>query len=83
MVERWLGREEIYIDKSVTGAKVKLERSIASRVNIKEGDTITEEMIHMLSPGDGFKWAQKELVVGHKALANIPANEIIYPNLID
>ena len=83
MVEKWLGREEIYIDKSVSGAKVKLERSIASKVNIKKGDTITEQMIHMLSPGDGIKWAQKELVVGHKALIDIPANEIIYSNLID
>ena len=37
----------------------------------------------MLSPGDGFKWAEKDFVVGHKAIKDIPANEIIYQSLID
>lgn len=82
IAERWLGTEELYIDKSVSGAKVKLERSIASKRYIRASETITENDIHMLSPGDGFKWADKDRVVGHKALCDIPANEIIYPNAI-
>ena len=60
-----------------------MERSIASVVEIKAGEVITEDKIHMLSPGDGLKWAQKDLVIGHKAISDIPANEIIYQNLID
>lgn len=83
MVEKWLGEEDIYIDKSVASSMIKLERSIASLVDIKAGDTITENMIHMLSPGDGFKWAEKEKVIGHKALEDIKSNEIIYDNLIN
>lgn len=83
MVEKWLGYEDIYIDKSVAGSKEKLERSIASLVDIKARQTITEDMIHMLSPGDGFKWADKDKVVGHTALKDIPANEIIYDYLIN
>lgn len=83
MVERWLGKEDLYIDKSVAGSKVKLERSIASLCDIKAGEVITEDKIHMLSPGDGFKWAQKDMVVGHKAVQDIPANEIIYSKYID
>lgn len=83
MTERWLGREELYIDQSVAGAKEKLERSIATKRDIKAGDIITEADIHMLSPGDGYKWAEKNKVVGHKALVNIPANEIIYPQFIN
>lgn len=83
MVERWLGSEDIYIDNSVTSSKVKLERSIASLVDIKKGDIITEDKIHMLSPGDGYKWVQKDMVVGHIANCDIPANEIIYPNLLN
>ena len=83
MVEHWLGTEDLYIDKSVAASKEKLERSIASLREIKAGDVITENDIHMLSPGDGFKWAQKDSVVGHKALRDIPANEIIYKNMID
>lgn len=83
MVERWLGNEDIYIDKSVAGSKEKLERSIASLVPIKKGEIITEDKIHMLSPGDGYKWAEKNNVLGHKAIVDIPVNEIIYNSLID
>lgn len=83
MVERWLGVEDIYIDKSVASSKEKLERSIASLVDIKAGQIITEDMIHMLSPGDGYKWIDKDKVVGHKAVNDIKANEIIYSNLIE
>lgn len=83
IAERWLGTEDLYIDRSVGAAKEKLERSIASRRDIAPGEIITEADIHMLSPGDGFKWAEREAVIGHRALAPIPANEIIYKNLID
>ena len=82
MVERWLGKEDIYIDKSVASSRKKLERSIASRRMIKKDEIITEDMIHMLSPGDGVKWIDKESIVGHKAVRDIPANEIIYPDFV-
>lgn len=82
ITESWLGTEELYIDKSVSAAKVKLERSIASKRNIIAGEVITENDIHMLSPGDGFKWSEKDAVIGHMAARDIPANEIIYPNVL-
>ena len=75
--------EDIYIDKSVAGSKVKLERSIASLCDIKAGEVITEDKIHMLSPGDGFKWVQKDKVIGHKEVRDIHANEVIYPFFLD
>lgn len=78
IAEKWLGVEDLYIDQSVSVAKEKLERSIASKRALKVGDIITEDDIHMLSPGDGFKWAQKDEVVGHVVKTEIPANEIIY-----
>ncbi len=83
IAEMWLGTEDLYIDKSVSTSKVKLERSIASVRSIKKGEVIKLDDIHMLSPGDGYKWAQKDMVIGHKAIKDIPANEIIYQNLID
>lgn len=83
MAERWLGTEDLYIDKSVETAKVKLERSIATLGGIHAGEVITEDRLHMLSPGDGFKWAQKDQVVGKTAMVDIPANEVIYPNMIN
>ena len=82
IAERWLGTEDLYIDKSVAGSKEKLERSIASCRPIKAGEIITENDIHMLSPGDGFKWSQKDEVVGHVVKEDIPAHEIIYPKFI-
>lgn len=83
IAEHWLGRKELYIDPAVTSAKIKLERSIASRRKISVGETIKREDLHLLSPGDGFKWADIEKVVGHKAIKEIPKNEVIYPNFID
>lgn len=82
LAEMWLGQEDLYIDKSVSGAKVKLERSLATKRAMKAGENITESDLHMLSPGDGYKWSELEKVVGKTLLENIPANEIIYPHQI-
>lgn len=79
MVEHWLGSKDLYIDKSVVSAKVKLERSIATLHEMKAGDIIKQEDLHMLSPGDGFKWDQLDQVVGKQLANDIPANEIVYP----
>jgi sialic acid synthase len=81
-MEMQLGVEDIFISEGVETAKVKLERSIASRRLIKAGELISENDLHMLSPGDGFKWAQKESVIGRKALADIPADEVIYASML-
>ena len=83
IAERWLGEEELYIDESVAGAKVKLERSIATRQELLPGHVITEDDIHLLSPGDGYKWVDKDRVVGKKVKATIKRNEIIYPKDIE
>jgi sialic acid synthase len=81
-LEMAMGEKKIAIDPAVEAAKIKLERSIASKREIKSGEIIAETDLQMLSPGDGFKWKQKDNIVGKKAIANIPANEIIYPNMI-
>jgi sialic acid synthase len=80
--EKWLGTKDIYIDKSVTASKIKLERSIATLRDMKKGEVIKENDLHMLSPGDGFKWRQLSEVVGKTLLVDIPKNEVIYPNQI-
>jgi len=83
ITERWLGREELYIEESVGASKVKLERSIASRRKLCVGEIVTLDDVHMLSPGDGFKWAECANVIGHRVIKDIPANEIIYKEMID
>jgi sialic acid synthase len=81
-LELALGEYGIFAEEAVQGTRMKLERSIASTRLIEPGEVITEKDIHLLSPGDGFKWLQKDLVIGKKAKMPIPANEIIYPNLL-
>ena len=68
--------------KMVAAAKVKLERSLATNKILHVGDVITENDLHMLSPGDGYKWAQKDEVIGKTVTVEIPKDEVIYPNMI-
>lgn len=82
LAEHWRGIEDIYIDKSVAASKIKLERSIASNKDLKEGHIIQLDDLHMLSPGDGFKWSQLSDVVGKTIIRYVPKNEIIYPDNI-
>jgi sialic acid synthase len=79
IAEHWLGEEKLYIDESVSASKIKLERSIASMRDLMPGEVIREDMLHMLSPGDGYKWRQLQEVVGRTVKNKIAANEIIYP----
>lgn len=75
---------EVKKEKSdaVASAKVKLERSIATKLDMKAGEIITEDKIHMLSPGDGYKWAQKKMVIGKSLKEDVPADEVIYESHI-
>jgi len=76
------GKKEIFICEETALAKEKLERSIASNKALKKGQKISLEDIHLLSPGDGYKWNQKEEVIGKTLVEDIPANELIYPKNI-
>lgn len=81
-LEMAMGEEKIAVDPAVESARIKLERSIASKRNIEKGEIIREEDLHMLSPGDGYKWKQLDLVVGKMATETIPANEIVYAHML-
>ncbi len=82
LLEMSFGKEELFIEPSVKSAKNKLERSIATKRKIMKGEIINESDIHLLSPGDGFKWVEKNEVIGKSASCDIPENEIIYKQLI-
>lgn len=77
------GEEKIFIENSVKEARKKLERSIATNKFLKKGDIITNADIHLLSPGDGVKWVDKDLIVGNKIKSNLNKDEIIYKNNIE
>ncbi|HAQ18609.1 MAG TPA: shikimate dehydrogenase [Prolixibacteraceae bacterium] len=77
-----IGKYGIFVSEKIEVTRIKLERSIATLRSIGVGEQITENDLHMLSPGNGYKWAEKDKIVGKKALVAIPANEIIYPEMI-
>jgi sialic acid synthase len=68
--------------EAVSAAKVKLERSIATKRDMKKGETIQESDVHLLSPGDGFQWAQKDEVLGKVLTQDVPADEVIYKEML-
>lgn len=82
IAELWMGKEDLYIAKNVGNTKEKLERSIATLRTMKAGEIITEADLHMLSPGDGYKWSELAKVIGRRLAKDIPANEIIYSHHI-
>lgn len=81
-LEQSFGEHDIQISDAVEKAKYKLERSVASKIKIKKGVEITEDMLTLLSPGDGIKWSDRQLVLGKKAKTDIEINELIYPDLV-
>lgn len=82
ILDQAIGVEDIYIVKDTSSAKVKLERSIASNKELRKGQVITSKDIHLLSPGDGFKWVDKDLVLGKTLDKDVPKNEIIYQDYL-
>ena len=82
LLEKSMGVEDIFIVPETIVAKEKLERSIASKRPLACGSVITKNDIHMLSPGDGFKWSEQDKVIGKTLKEALSKNEIIYPNYL-
>jgi sialic acid synthase len=82
MLDMSMGVEDIFITDSVSTSREKLERSIATNKALEKGQIITEADIQMLSPGNGFKWTDKALVIGKILSRSIPKDEIIYPDYL-
>ncbi|MFT6782987.1 MAG: sialic acid synthase SpsE [Saprospiraceae bacterium] len=82
LLEKSMGVKDIQINDAVTAAKIKLERSIASNKEIKAGQVISINDIHLLSPGGGFNWVDNDEVVGKIAKNDIPNDEVIYEDMI-
>lgn len=78
LTELELGKKELFIDPAVASTRRKLERSIASNKFLGKGTKIALTDIHLLSPGDGIKWKDKEILIGKTLKKDIEENEIIY-----
>ena len=82
-LEYALGEEKVFVSKHVKKNKLKLERSIATKLKILKGQILKESDLHLLSPGDGFKWSELDKVLGKKAAEDIPKDEIIYDKFLE
>jgi len=83
ITEKWLGKEELFIEPSVEKARLKLERSIATKKDLYVGEKITIDDIHLLSPGDGIKWIDKDELIGKTVKKQVLKNEIIYKDNVE
>lgn len=81
-LEMSMGNNGLFICDDVKLAKEKLERSIATINALKADHLLTENDIQLLSPGTGYKWSEREKILGKKLSINLPANEIIFPEHI-
>ena len=77
-----LGEKKMFAHDAIQSAKLKLERSIATNKVIKKGHKFSEDDLHMLSPGDGFKWKDKGIIIGKTAAFDIEKDEIIYGDIL-
>lgn len=83
VTERWLGKEDLFVEEEVEVARRKLERSLAAKRDLLAGEVISESDLHLLSPGDGYQWADRNLVIGRTVTKMIPKDEIIYKDFLD
>lgn len=72
-----LGDGQKIVDPATTSAKIKLARSITSKLPIKQGTKLTESMICLKSPGDGLIWRDRHCLLGKIALRDIAADETL------
>lgn len=77
-VEHSMGERKMFRDEVVAEAKEKLERSLAWKVNVKQGDTVTEDMFHMISPGNGKSWDYRLELIGKLSTVPRIANTLVH-----
>lgn len=81
-LENAFGTETIAISDSVQQTRIKLARSVATTIALPQGTIIQEAHLHLLSPGDGFSWTQRNEVIGKTLLQDLAANEVIYATML-
>jgi sialic acid synthase len=70
-MEEALGDEVKRKPDCVESARIKLERSLSTKRNMKQGEVLTLEDLIMLSPGNGLKWTEKEKIIGKRLKKDI------------
>lgn len=80
---RALGSHQRQVSVAEKEQRINMRRSIVTRHAIAAGQPITAQDIDFKRPGDGFSPPQSAQVVGRRAICDIAADEIIYPDMIE
>jgi sialic acid synthase len=83
MLERALGYEWLIRDASVEQTRIKLERSLATKNTIQANAVVALEDLHMISPGSGLKWEDRDLIIGKRAKMDILANTLVTEDMVE
>lgn len=74
-VEAALGRADKPIVEGVASVRVKLGRSLVTRVPLAAGTRIEEPMLALKCPGDGLSWLDRQRVVGRRLKRDLEADQ--------
>ena len=76
-VEFSIGDWDMFRDEVVSSTKEKLERSLALKYKMLKGEVLTKDDVHMISPGNGYKWNELGSLIGNTFNQDVEANTII------
>jgi sialic acid synthase SpsE len=74
-VEGALGRADKPVPEGVASVRVKLGRSLVTRVPLAAGTRIEEPMLALKCPGDGLSWLDRQYIVGRRLKRDLAADE--------
>ena len=74
-VEAALGRADKPVVEGVASVRIKLGRSLVTRVPLTAGTRIEEPMLALKCPGDGLSWLDRQRVVGRRLKRDLEADE--------
>ena len=74
-VEAALGRADKPVPGGVASVRVKLGRSLVTRVPLAAGTRIEEPMLALKCPGDGLSWLDRQYIVGRRLKRDLAADE--------
>jgi sialic acid synthase SpsE len=76
-VEQAMGRSDKPRCPGVDKVRMRLGRSLVSRVSVPRGATLVEEMLVLKSPGNGLAWRDRHRVLGRQARRDIAPDETL------
>lgn len=76
-LEEALGTPRLAAHPAAEAARAKLERSIAAKHDLKPGQVIQLTDIHLLSPGTGLRWTERNHIIGRTVTRYIKKDELI------